>query len=106
MADMEAEIIVEVSKDLEDLVPEYIESMNTSIIYFEKLIENKNFTELKSEAHKMKGHGGAYGFQYISDMGLLIEGFAREEKIELIKKCMRELKIYMSKIKIEFKENE
>ena len=80
MADMEAEIIVEVSKDLEDLVPEYIESMNTSIIYFEKLIENKNFTELKSEAHKMKGHGGAYGFQYISDMGLLIEGFAREEK--------------------------
>ena len=54
MADMEAEIIVEVSKDLEDLVPEYIESMNTSIIYFEKLIENKNFTELKSEAHKKK----------------------------------------------------
>ncbi|MBK8399082.1 MAG: hypothetical protein IPL26_28065 [Leptospiraceae bacterium] len=105
MTDIDEFITIVISKDLEGLIPEYIESMNKSLILLSKLIEDKNFSELKSEAHKMKGHGGAYGINYISDMGLLIEGFAREEKIELIKKCVRELKIYMSKLKIEFSEN-
>lgn len=102
MTDSSPEIIVEVSKDLESLIPEYMDSMNESIVFIEGLIESQNFTEIKSEAHKMKGHGGAYGFKYISDIGLLIEGFAREEKIELVKKCIKELKTYLSKIKIEF----
>lgn len=106
MADENYEIIVEVSKDLEDLIPEYIESMHNSILHIERLVEEKNFSEIKSEAHKMKGHGGAYGFRYISDIGLLIEGFARDNKIELVKKCLNELKTYMSRIKIEFKEDE
>lgn len=106
MTDSNFEIVVEVSRDLEDLIPEYIESMNQSLIHFDQLISEKNFLEIKSEAHKMKGHGGAYGFSYISDIGLLIESFAAEKKIELVKKCINELKTYMTRIKIEFKDDE
>ncbi|MBP9889446.1 MAG: Hpt domain-containing protein [Leptospiraceae bacterium] len=106
MADEQNQIVVEVSKDLEELIPEYIESMNNSIVHIEQLVQDKNFTEIKSEAHKMKGHGGAYGFKYISDIGFLMEGFARDNKIELVKKCLNELKTYMTRIKIEFKEDE
>ncbi|HMV45018.1 MAG TPA: Hpt domain-containing protein [Leptospiraceae bacterium] len=104
MTDANNEIIVEVTKDFEDLVPEYIDSMNQSLGLLESLLENRNFEELKKEAHKMKGHGGAYGFTYISDMGRLIESFAEEEKGELIRKCLKELRTYMGRIKIEFKE--
>ena len=96
MTDSNAEILVEISKDLEDLIPEYIEG----------LVKSNNLVEVKSEAHKMKGHGGAYGFRYISDIGLLIEGFAKEGKNELILKCLQELKNYMRSIKIEFREDE
>jgi HPt (histidine-containing phosphotransfer) domain-containing protein len=106
MADSKLEIVVEVSKVLEDLIPEYIDSMNQSIVLIERLISEANFAEIKSEGHKMKGHGGAYGFRYISDIGLLIEGFAQEKKIELVKKCVNELKTYMTRIKIEFKDDE
>ncbi len=106
MTDSNAQILVEVSKDLEDLIPEYLEAMIKSIDYIDTLVQANNFDELKSEAHKMKGHGGAYGFQYISDIGLLIEGFAKEQKVELIKKCLSELRAYMGKIKIEFREDE
>ncbi|MBK6608564.1 MAG: Hpt domain-containing protein [Leptospiraceae bacterium] len=106
MTDSKAEILVEISKDLEDLIPEYIDSMNSSIEYIEGLVKSNNLVEVKSEAHKMKGHGGAYGFRYISDIGLLIEGFAKEGKNELILKCLQELKNYMRSIKIEFREDE
>lgn len=105
MTDSNSKIVVEVSKDLEDLIPEYLDSMHKSIAYFEQLILAKDFPEIKSEAHKMKGHGGAYGFRYISDMGLLIEGFAKEEKMELITKCLNELKSYLGRIQIEFRED-
>ena len=98
MADEQNQIVVEVSKDLEELIPEYIESMNNSIVHIEQLVQDKNFTEI--------GHGGAYGFKYISDIGFLMEGFARDNKIELVKKCLNELKTYMTRIKIEFKEDE
>ena len=105
MTDSNSKIIVEISKDLEDLIPEYLESMNTSLDYLERLIAAEDFPEIKSEAHKMKGHGGAYGFRYISDMGLLIEGFAGERKKELITKCVNELKNYLGRIQIEFRED-
>ena len=94
MTDSNSKIKVEISRDLEDLIPEYLESMDTSLAYLEQLVVAEDFPEIKSEAHKMKGHGGAYGFRYISDMGLLIEGFAREQK-ELISKCLNELKNYL-----------
>ncbi len=106
MTNSKNEILVQVSKDLEDLIPEYIDSMNQSIEHIENLAQSKNFLEVRSEAHKMKGHGGAYGFQYISDIGLLLEGFAKEEKIELIYKCLNELRAYMGRIRIEFREDE
>ena len=55
MTDSNAEILVEISKDLEDLIPEYIDSMNTSIEYIEGLVKSNNLVEVKSEAHKTAG---------------------------------------------------
>ena len=46
MADEQNQIVVEVSKDLEELIPEYIESMNNSIVHIEQLVQDKNFTEI------------------------------------------------------------
>lgn len=102
MTDQNNQILVEVSKDLESLIPDYIAAMNQSLVYLESLLNDKKFEELKKEAHTMKGHGGAYGFTYISEMGSLIESFAKEEKANLIQKCLNELKNYMGRIKIEF----
>ena len=50
----------------------------------------------------MKGHGSAYGFDFISKIGAEIEAAAKEEKLDEISGMVTQLEDYIKNLKISY----
>ena len=48
----------------------------------------------------MKGAGGGYGFDYISEIGVAIEVAAKEKNTEDIRNWVNELSAYLEKVEV------
>ncbi|KAA3605880.1 MAG: Hpt domain-containing protein [Calditrichaeota bacterium] len=103
---MSEQIVVYVDEDLEDLVPGFLENRNEDIDSIKQLIQDGNFPDVQRIGHSMKGSGGGYGFDKISEIGKGIEEFAKSESKDEILKLVNDLAHYLSVIKIEFIESE
>ena len=70
---MSEKIIVEVDEDLEDLMDGYLAKRLEDIRTITSLLKSKDFSEVQALAHKMKGSGGGYGLDFISEVGVNVE---------------------------------
>ena len=95
---------IEISNDLKDLIPEYLESLHKDINRIQNLIVNSDLNALKRELHSLKGHSASYGFDYISNLASAMEFFVQENKSDLIQKTMNQLQNYISEIEVVFVE--
>lgn len=96
-------IEVTVDSDLEDLIPDYLENMRQIPNLLNNALAGSDFETIKREGHKMKGHGSAYGFHKITEIGLELQNAGNEEDIEHIKKMISALEDYLKKVKIVYK---
>lgn len=94
---------IEINEDLKDLIPTYLDSLNQDIIRIDDCLIVANYTEIKSESHRMKGHAGTYGLEYISNMAAAMEYFAENRKSDLIQKTLQQIKTYLLTLEIVFK---
>ncbi len=93
-------IIVKVDIDLEDLVPGYLENRREDIDSILGDLEKADFESVRITGHSMKGSGGGYGFDRISDIGKIIEISAKEKNAEEIKKQVQELASYLDRVEV------
>lgn len=100
----EEEIIVRVDSEIEDLVPGYLENRRKDIITIRTALENRDFETIKVIGHSMKGSGGGYGFDKITDIGKSIELAAKESNHEDIVKFLDELLDYLERIIIVYEQ--
>ncbi len=103
---MSEQIIVYVDEDLEDLVPGFLENRNEDVDTIKRLIQEGNFSDIQRIGHSMKGSGGGYGFDKISELGKGIEEFSKAENKDEILKLVDDLVHYLSAVKIEYIESE
>ena len=66
-------IIVQVDEDLEDLIPGFLENRKQDVENLRQELEQKNFVNVTSIGHSIKGVGGGYGFDLMSELGAKIE---------------------------------
>ncbi len=94
---------VEISKELMDLIPLYKEETQKNLQNLMQAIENKDYEQIRSMSHKIKGSGGSYGFKRITELAKQIEDLAKtNSSIESIKKVYFELKDYFDNLEIIF----
>jgi HPt (histidine-containing phosphotransfer) domain-containing protein len=93
-------IIVSVDPDLIDLAPGFLEKRKGDIQTISVALKEKDFETIRILGHSMKGAGGGYGFQTITDIGNRIEQAAREMRSEEIENCLRELSSYLSRVEV------
>lgn len=91
-----------IDKDLEDLIPGYLENRKKDIVSIENALPKNNFDEIQNLGHRMKGSGGGYGFQEITEIGKTIEDAAKEKNTTQIKNSLDQLKDYLNNIEIEY----
>lgn len=103
---MSEQIIVYVDEDLEDLVPGFLENRNEDIATIQELVQQGNFSDAQRIGHSMKGSGGGYGFDKISEIGKGIEEASKTQNADEVLKLVEDLKHYLSVVKIEYIESE
>ena len=92
--------VVNIDRDLEDLIPEYLENRRKDIIEIRKLLTLNDFDTIKRLSHNIKGSGGSFGFQRISEIGITMEQAAKDCVQAEILKSLSELELYVNSVKI------
>ena len=95
-------ITVKVDPDLAELVPGYLENRRKDIQSIKESIGRDNFASIIMIGHSMRGSGGGYGFDYVSEVGKLIEEAAMDSDLEVIEKQIVNLEHYLSRLEVTF----
>ncbi|MCX8022677.1 MAG: Hpt domain-containing protein [Syntrophorhabdaceae bacterium] len=98
--DEEKRIVLTIDKDLEDLIPIYLENRRKDIKTILSSLEKDDFETIRTLGHSMKGSGGGYGFDEISNIGKEIEMEAKKSNGEEIKRLLERLSWYLEHIEI------
>ena len=93
-------IIVHVDNDLADLIPGYLANRKKDIAAIYVALEKNDLDTLRIIGHSMKGSGGGYGFDTISDIGMLMEKAAKEGRDEDIRLQVKRLANYLCQVEI------
>ncbi len=93
---------VRIDKDLEDLIPGYIENRQKDIKSILFSLEKADYESIRILGHSMKGSGGGYGFDAITRIGKSIEEAAKNKNGSEIKKQVEELSYYIAGIEITY----
>ena len=100
----EEKIIVHVDADLEPIMARFFELRHEDVETINDNLEKADYETIQRIGHSMKGAGGGYGFDYISEIGMAIEVAAKEKNREDIKRWVDELSIYLEKVEVVYDE--
>lgn len=91
---------VYIDSDLEFLIPQYLENREEDIKELEKLLKKSEFNQIRIIGHSLKGSGGGYGFDYLTELGSQIEKEAELKNEKNLKEITSQLKKYLDNLEI------
>lgn len=94
--------VVQIEKDLEDLIPGYIANLKTYVKDMTAQLSNAQFDPIARTAHNIKGSGGGYGFMKITEIGAQLETAAKANNGDQVKALLGQLDSYVANVKIEY----
>lgn len=95
-------IIVQVDPDLEDLIPGFLENRIQDVEKLRAELQQNNFVNITSIGHSIKGVGGGYGFDLMSELGAKIEIAGKEGNVDAIRENIEQLDNYLKCIEVEY----
>jgi HPt (histidine-containing phosphotransfer) domain-containing protein len=98
----EKKIRAEVSKDLEPLIPRYLDRRHKEIETFRTQLAVGDFEALRIGGHSLKGSGGGYGFPDLTRIGATIETAAKANDAGVIQTALTEYADYMLRVEVTF----
>ncbi len=95
-------ITVKIDKDLQNLVPGYLQSRREDINALYSALEKTDYESIRILGHSMKGSGGGYGFDNITEIGKQIEMAAKNQDLTAIRERIKELSQYLTSITLSY----
>jgi len=99
---MTEKIIARVNKDLEPLIPRYLDRRHKEIETFHAQLAASDFEALRIGGHSLKGSGGGYGFPDLTRIGAAIEVAAKAGDAVAIQNALAEYTDYMQRVEVSF----
>ncbi|MGM0549170.1 MAG: Hpt domain-containing protein [Bacillota bacterium] len=91
---------VYIDSDLEFLIPQYLENREEELKKLEKLLKANKFDQIQVIGHSLKGSGGGYGFDYLTELGSQIEKEAELKNEKILQEIIFKLKKYLNNLEI------
>jgi len=91
---------VSIDKDLEDLVPGYIETRRREVPGLFAFHSAGDLESLRKAGHKLAGSGGGYGFDRLSELGRQVETLAGAGDAAGVAARLEELRDYVENLEI------
>jgi len=96
----DSKIIVTVDEDLEELIPGFLENRIGDIQVLRDAIAGGDIAKVQSVGHSLKGVGGGYGFDEMSELGGKIEAAARENDAARAEELVNQFADYMERVEV------
>lgn len=93
-------IHVSIDPDLRDLIPGFLENRKRDVHTLLSAIERNDFETIRMLGHRMKGDGGGYGFQTITELGAALEAAAKHKHAGEAHRHVMELMRYLERIEV------
>lgn len=95
-------IVVQVDVDLEDLIPMFLSNRKREIPELKEALRKGDFEAIRVLGHSLKGVGGGYGFDAITDLGAVLETAARSENLPEIEQTVSQLATFLDCVEVEY----
>ncbi len=99
---MRYKVAVVIDKDLEDLVPGFLENRETDIAKIQQALDVGDFEKIGRIAHDMKGMGGGYGFQEITDLGITMGEVSQQKDQERLQVLLDKYEYYLDNLVVNY----
>jgi DNA-binding response OmpR family regulator len=93
-------IVVRANPKLADLIPGFLQNRRHDVTAMLNALDKRDFAIVESLGHGMKGAGGSWGFQGITDIGAALERSAEGADNEGSRKWVGELSRYLDRVEI------
>jgi len=98
--------VVYIDIDLEDLIPEFMENRKNDVILVNEHLQSGQIEEIMRIGHSMKGSGGGYGFDKITEIGAMMENAAKTGDMDEISRANQQLDDFLQSVKIVWQEED
>jgi HPt (histidine-containing phosphotransfer) domain-containing protein len=88
-------ILVRANPKFADRIPAYLQNCRQNGIAMLDALDRVDFETVKFLGHQMRGSGGAYGFQAITDIGAALQQAAESADTDWSRKWVDELSNYL-----------
>jgi CheY-like chemotaxis protein/HPt (histidine-containing phosphotransfer) domain-containing protein len=92
--------VVRVDPDLSDLIPGFIARKREDVATLSTAAAQNDYETLSKIGHRLKGEGGSYGFDAISEIGSAIEQAAKSRDLAGVRRGAGELSTYLESVEI------
>jgi HPt (histidine-containing phosphotransfer) domain-containing protein len=84
------------------LVPAFLESKRAGVLAAISALERKDCAPAGNIGHQLKGEGGAYGFDRLTEMGRELEEAAKRDNCASAFESARRLADYLGRIEVAY----
>jgi histidine phosphotransfer protein HptB len=93
-------VTVEVDPDLIDLIPDFLTRKRTDLQTMKSALESGDLATIASLGHKIKGEGGSFGFDTLSEIGAALEQCGKRGDRDSAQQLVSDLSQYLEKIDV------
>jgi HPt (histidine-containing phosphotransfer) domain-containing protein len=99
---MSDRVIVEVDEDLSDLIPGFLARKRAEVAAIFEALAQRNYEDIGRIAHRIKGEGGSYGFDAMSEIGRSLQHVATMRDDSAVTTLARQLLNYLDHLEVVF----
>jgi len=93
-------ILVRANPKFADMIPGFLQNRRQDVIAMLDALDRDDFETVESLGHGMRGAGGSFGFDAITDIGAALEQAAESADTDASRKWVGELSSYLDRVEI------
>lgn len=91
-----------IDSDLEELIPGFLENRRKDVDLLREALGAGKIETIQSTGHSLKGVGGGYGFDRLSELGAELEVKAKSGNPDGLDEIINNIEDYLNRIDISF----
>ncbi len=96
----EGEELVHIDASFEPLIPKFLANRTKEVVTMREALTAQDFATVRTVAHGMKGAGGSYGFDRITEIAAAVEQAAKTGDTSTIECHLPVLSSYLAQVKV------
>ena len=93
-------IVVRADPDIADLIPGFLENRRRDVDKMREALTQGEYETIRVLGHSMKGAGGGYGFDAITEIGAALEEAAKDNNPEKALRGVSDLAAYLDRVEV------